>query len=223
MRHYATSRTLVCICAIGFIGLACSELPTDPPGEPEISQFAKGGGKGGNQPERIPLRITFRDGTDDKISSDSRLDPATYVHGECGVRADFPPSGSGDATFDADLSRIKKNEDARCAGRDPRFIVLELDDPVDGTPVGPTLSEGAFMNVIDLQSVTATGFRRAVFHTSFCSLRYFPTLGGNQLLVTRLGANTWTAETQAFPNDVAYCLDGERGFHVPFKITVSLK
>ena len=55
------------------------------------------------------------------------------------------------------------------------------------------------------------------------SLRLDPSVGGNELSVTQVDVSTWTVETQAAPNDVAFCLDGARGYHVGFKMTVALK
>ena len=180
---------------------------------------------GGGPTESTPLQITFRDLTGDKIVSDGG---GTYVHDVCGVRADFPPSGTGDVTFDAGDGRLKGQDKKTCDA--PRFITLVLDDPVDGTDPAGTISKGVFMAVDSVESVTAADgivLKTAQFN-ALCRLELGEVPGSNKVQVTRIAEDEWEIETQPFPNDVAVCGvsddDGSvRAFHLPFHITVQLK
>ena len=110
---------------------------------------------------------------------------------------------------------------------DPLVVINpEILEP-EGKSGMPTtvLSEGAFMNVDGVEFVTGQELKTTVFHTSFCSLYFNPNRGpgSNLVQVTKMAEGTWTVEPQAPPNNVAFCADGERGYQMTFKITVTLK
>lgn len=169
--------------------------------------------------------MTFDDATGHKIQSDQRFADPTYVDGQCGVLAYFPPSGSGDAILWPDESPIKGKEATICGGRDPRFIRIVLDQPVEGVEPGPTLEQGAFTNMGNVQSIPigTTELRGTRINHSFCTFRFNPNFGGDRVLATRVDEQTWRVETQPFPNDKAFCEDGVRGYHLPFAITIRVK
>ena len=221
MMHYPHSQ-MELLTAICMLGIACTEAPTTPEGLAPNFDHKPGHKLRRGKQESTPLVIEFRDADGDKVVSDGRFGNS-YSHDECGVRADFPPSGSGDATFDADASPVKGNERKTCG--DPRFITLRLDDPVDAGMPRTILSEGAFMNVDGVEFVTGPELKMTVFHTSFCSLYFNPNRGpgSNLVWVTKVAEGNWTVETQAPPNNVAFCADGERGYRMTFAITVTLK
>jgi hypothetical protein len=84
------------------------------------------------------------------------------------------------------------------------------------------------MNIDSVQAITVADgsvLRRAVFMISdFCFLVFDEEEDPrtSKVWVRQEAEGTWTVQTQAPPNDVAYCRDGVRGYHLPFGITVSL-
>jgi hypothetical protein len=55
-----------------------------------------------------------------------------------------------------------------------------------------------------------------------CRLWFGEIAESNLVEVSKNANGTWTVRTQAHPNDVAYCDDGVRGYHMPFELTVGL-
>ena len=44
--------------------------------------------------------------------------------------------------------------------------------------------------------------------------------GADKVIVTRTKADTWTVQTQPYPNDKAYCLGDGQLYHVPVRFTI---
>jgi hypothetical protein len=228
MRLRVTSHIPVLIAVIAFLAAACTDGPPTSVTDASAPNFShkpghNPGGGGGGKLESTPLVVTHNDSLGDKVTSDGR---GSYVHGDCGVRADFPLSGTGDVTMDPDAKRVGKKERDSCGGG-ARFITLAFDDPAGVTPKGPVLEGGFFMNVNAVESVTASAddpaLREALFHSSHCRLEFGAMPGSDSVQVWRIDAGTWGVRTQDPPNDVAGCADGVRSYYMPFGVTVTLK
>ena len=44
--------------------------------------------------------------------------------------------------------------------------------------------------------------------------------GADSVIVTRTSPNTWTAQTQPYPNDKALCVGDGKLYHVPVQLTI---
>ena len=138
---------------------------------------------------------------------------SVYANGVCGVNTTIfattekSSNPSGDAT-------ITVGGKGKCSRE---FTVAY--------PDGVTESVGSFNNLNTIETPTyaipigQTVKRRLVFNpaqvnanSSRCGTLYFgarlrtgPSVGGDSLLVTRMNDSTWQVESQAAPNDRAYC------------------
>jgi hypothetical protein len=206
---------VLALCSLVF---ACADGPTGL--EENSGPLLKKGG-GGGKPESTPLVVTFHEYTGDRILSDGR---GAYEHQVCGVRADFPLSGSGDVTMDPDYKRVGKKERETCGGA--RWLTTDFTNSVDDVEPGPVLYEGTFMVINEVETVTVDSgpvLRSAMFMVNYyCRLEFGAVPGSNMVEVSKNTDGTWTVRTQAFPNDVGYCADGVRGYHMPFEATISL-
>ena len=230
MMHYSRSQ-MALLTAICVLGIACTEGPTDSAAELTGPEFAKGGNKGPPPSGDRPITVEFGDDTGDKIRSDGR---GTYADG-CNVSARF---NLNDAILNL-KGRIKKKDEATCG--DPRFIAVSFTDLLTSSPPGSqdgNTVQGRFMNIDHVETVTATNEVRAGgfqmpgcahgirFNTAVHSTAQFTV---NNVLVTRVGNDTWMVESEA-PH-VAVCIPDEDKpqagprsyYHLPFKITVALK
>jgi hypothetical protein len=85
-----------------------------------------------------------------------------------------------------------------------------------------------YLNVDNIQSLTPDDgvvLRKAsLLVRGHCFLIFGPDESpeSNQVRVWRNPDGTWTVEKLEPPNDVAYCRDGVRAYHMPFRLTAEL-
>lgn len=141
---------------------------------------------------------------------------SVYAHAVCGVTGRLFYGGSGDAT-------LTLGADRRCASA-PRRLTLTYDDGVV-----ETTGSGTFLNLHDVQNAavripigsTVPGFL-AIHYTPRCdALQFGKDANSDAVLVTRVDARTWRVESQAAPNDRAYCTTTGRAYRMPVRLTVT--
>jgi hypothetical protein len=209
---------------MGFLAVACSEVPTDSPAELAAPQFKKGGDKGPPTPDdAFSTIVTFRDLGSDNIRSDDR---GPYEDGVCGVRADL--GNHDDARMHPDAGYSKGKHRKTCG--DPRALIIEFDEADGSGPGLPTIEDGVFSNIDQVLAVTGTDeHHRGQFNAEVCGFRLIfnpdgsDGAGSDWLLVSRVGDDTWTVRTQAPPNDKARCSEDGGLFHMPFQMTIQRK
>jgi hypothetical protein len=151
---------------------------------------------------------------------------SVYTAGVCGVNsrifATASASNSGDAIMHTNNPRFA---DRKCA-QYPRTVTIEYaPGDVESSPV--------FMNVREIANTTyripiGTTVRRALaVQAGRCESLRFNTqpaggmyLGADSVNVTRVDASTWLVETQAFPNNKAYCNATGQLYNIAVRVTV---
>lgn len=140
---------------------------------------------------------------------------SVYANGVCGVTSRLFYGGSGDAT-------MTLGADRRCVNA-PRRLTLRYDDGVV-----ETTGSGAFLNLHDVQNAalripvgtTVPGFL-AIHYTPRCdALQFGRDANSDAVLVTRVDARTWSVESQAAPNNRAFCTTTGRAYRMPVSLIV---
>ena len=236
--HYSHSQ-MALLTAICMLGIACTDAPTDSPAELAAPQFAKGGKPGPGTPDdAFPTIVRFRDALTDNIRSDAELRVGDglykgpdYEDGVCGVTADL--GNFDDARMNPDANYRKGKHRKTCG--DARVLIIEGDDPVDGGSKF-SIAFGVFSNIDKVLTVTGTDERRwGVFNAPapcgqlFFSHKDIPKGGGSDSLLVSFDDNgtraipaddVWIVKTQPYPDDVGFCSEGDRLFHMPFQMTI---
>jgi hypothetical protein len=153
---------------------------------------------------------------------------ALYAQGLCGASAKIfataEASNSGDAVMQTNNPTYS---DRRCAAY-PRTMTLAYSDGVSETiPI--------FMNVRQIQSTTSVIPLGATVKRAFAvnptqktrcdvlawmNTRQGVTIDADSVWVTRTAADTWHVQTQAAPNDRAYCTATGQSYHMPLDFTI---
>lgn len=230
-------RSIGVVLASLMLLIACQEVPTDQATVPSPALGngnggGKGGGNGGGGASDIALVGVFADASGDRITSDGR---GPYVHDECGVAVEIPAqTNDGSALLDPDRSRIRRKDATICGSLDPRFIRLDYSGPVDGQPVSdPVLVEtGGTASITQIESIPVGQIvlTQAKFNNERCSALQFQTLDdrgptaaqSDFVEVHRIDADTWHVRTRP-GEDVAWCRDEDRLYHMPFSLTLTRK
>ncbi len=190
---------------------------------------------GGGPPQAPdPSIVVFRDAasdnirSDDEVRSDAEYSGPVYDDGVCGVSATV---GNGDDGLLFPSSNYKRKLAKSCG--DARVFVFEWDDPADGGATRPMTASGTLMNIGEVVTVAdgATELRLGSFNVSVCNRLLFypddpfaPGNGSDLLQVTYDAASdSWTVETQPYPNDKAWCDNDGRLWHMPFRATITRK
>ena len=154
----------------------------------------------------------------DHLYPDPTATYATYADGVCGVGthifATTTASNSGDATLQTAAS-----QDRKCAAF-PRKLTLMYAS-------GDAESVSVFANVHELQSSSVfipIGHTEKRFFgmsgTRCDRVQWGSSAGGDSVLVTRQDASTWLVQTQAAPNDRAYCTATGVTYHMPLRFVI---
>jgi hypothetical protein len=155
------------------------------------------------------------------IASDGLYSDGThsaYTNGVCGVTASILASGSGDAIMQTNNPTAP---DRKCAAAPRRWTLSYDDGVVETIPV--------FINLHELENATAsipvgvTAKRRFGINptqNTRCDRLVWGESTGDSVLVTRTAANTWSVQSQAAPNDKAWCSTTGLAHHMPVQFLI---
>ena len=147
-----------------------------------------------------------------------------YADGVCGVNSQLFLGGTGDAIMD---TRNPKFTDNRCSLY-PRTMTIDYGD-------GVVQSSTVFINVREIQNgayrIPIGGFAKRGLHvneTRCDGLVWQGTLGdgtntggADSVIVTRTSANSWTVETQPYPDNEAYCKASGAKYNIAVRFTIT--
>ena len=144
--------------------------------------------------------------------------------GVCGVNTRifaFGEATSGDAIVDTDNPRYG---DRKCKSYPRRFLV-NYGDGITGSATSMNLNRVA--NALISIPVGSSEKRGLNIGDLRCSgLRFKGTLQdgrvvqGDSVIVTRASNTTWIVQTQAAPNNHAYCIALDRSFNISARFTI---
>jgi hypothetical protein len=147
-----------------------------------------------------------------------------YQMGVCGVNTrifTFGDTPSGDAIMDTGNPRYG---DRKCRSY-PRKLIVQYGDGITGTATAVNLNRMA--NALFTIPVGSSAKRGLNINDARCSgLRFKATLQdgrvvpGDSVVVTRTSHTTWVVETQAAPDNRAYCIALDRSFNISARFTI---
>jgi hypothetical protein len=212
--------------AVAVLALALASCEKNPVVAPS-SEPALAAAHGTSDPTatwKIPLNATGL-----AFQSDGRYGDGTYsvyANGVCNVSATIFATAAGSNTGDATIQTSKPS-----GGKCGRVFTLSYPD-------GYTETLPSFNNLNQLENTTysipigTTAARRLILapgslsnNPSRCGRLLFGPNGtvgvaSDSILVTRVDARTWQVQSQAAPNDLAYCENNGLSYEMPVNFVV---